>query len=59
MQLAKQFKDKFLIITYFRTVVCFFVLVLFWFFFFCLFLVSFMLVFNILRSMNLFENLMR
>ena len=57
MQLAKQFKDKFLIITYFRTVVCFFVL--FFFFFFCLFLVSFMLVFNILRSMNLFENLMR
>ena len=56
MQLAKQFKDKLLIITYFRTVVCFFVLV---FFFFCLFLVSFMLVFNILRSMNLFENLMR
>ena len=47
MQLAKQFKDKFLIVTYFRTVVCFFVLD-----FFCLFLVSFVLVFNILRSIK-------
>ena len=57
MQLVKQFKDKFPIVTYFRTVVCFFVLD---FFFFCLFLVSFVLVFfNILRSITLFENLMR
>lgn len=56
MQLVKQFKDKFPIVTYFRTVVCFSVLD--FFFFFACFWFLLCLFFNILRSITLFENLM-